>query len=120
MLQKYKRGCLKSLFLVKLNLFQLLIIIDFQHFEILKQACLTVGRFRMTGFLLFRRPRDYKKNLEVISLQSHQIECAHLQFQNLHPFFEPLGSLMEVHRNRVRYLLETRDDLNNYRSHSCG
>ena len=54
-----------------------------------------------------------------INHQSHQNEYSHLEFQNLLPFFEPLYSLMVVHRNRVLYPLDYRDDLNNYLLHNC-
>jgi len=54
--------------------------------------------------VLLSPKRNYKNALETI-LQSHQIGYAHLQFHSLLPFSERHCSLMEVHRNTIRYLL---------------
>ena len=57
-------------------------------------------------------------NLKFIH-QNRQIEYFHLEYQNLLPFFEQLGSLEEDHKNIIQCLLVIHDHLNNNQLHNC-
>ncbi len=82
-----------------------------QHFSIGVLSFLLSQESIFLRFKFSSRDSHLRGN---IILQSHQILYAHPGYQNPHPFFERLGSLMVDHKSRVRYLQEIHEDSNNY------